>query len=143
MALWQLMHVGTMYVTWAHDIRAPGHMNRTSCASVHELPQSYCGDDREGALFSWLRVYYTHLASVRCVSWITYDHLWSFIYIYIYIYIYIILSRINKTTMNILLKVSRFFDNLQVNVLLTKIFPSCRHPAPKWFNKIKTKTSSD
>ena len=35
-----------------------GHMmygyscNRTSCAKVHELPQSHCGDNREGTLFS-------------------------------------------------------------------------------------------
>ena len=33
-----------------------------------------------------------------------------------------ILSRINRTSMNLLLKVSRFFQDLQVNVLLTKIF---------------------
>ena len=25
--------------------------NRTSCAQVHELPQSHCGDNREGILF--------------------------------------------------------------------------------------------
>ena len=37
-------------------------------------------------------------------------------------YIYIILSRINITTMNLLLKVSPFFHDLQVNVLLPKIF---------------------
>ena len=24
------------------------HVNRTSCAQVHELPQSHCGDKREG-----------------------------------------------------------------------------------------------
>ena len=31
-----------------------GHMmySRTSCAQVHELPQSHCGDNREGTLFS-------------------------------------------------------------------------------------------
>ena len=34
--------------TWAHDVR----FNRTSCAQVHELPQSHCGDNREGTLFS-------------------------------------------------------------------------------------------
>ena len=28
------------------------HANRTSCAQVHELPQSHCGDNREGTLFS-------------------------------------------------------------------------------------------
>ena len=37
----------------------------TSCAQVHELPQSDCGDNREGTLFSWLHIYYAHLASVR------------------------------------------------------------------------------
>ena len=34
---------------------ALGHMmydNHTSCAQVHELPQSHCGDNREGILFS-------------------------------------------------------------------------------------------
>ena len=37
---------------------ALGHMmygfvqNCTSCAQVHELPQSHCGDNREGTLFS-------------------------------------------------------------------------------------------
>ena len=38
---------------------ALGHMTsksskyaRTSCAQVHELPQSHCGDNREGTLFS-------------------------------------------------------------------------------------------
>ena len=32
---------------------ALGHMMyRTSCAQVHELPQSYCGCNREGTLFS-------------------------------------------------------------------------------------------
>ena len=35
-----LGHLGT----WA--------LNRTSCAQVHELPQSHCGDNREGTLFS-------------------------------------------------------------------------------------------
>ena len=29
-----------------------GYINRTSCAQVHELPQSHCGDNREGTLFS-------------------------------------------------------------------------------------------
>ena len=43
-------------------IYALGHMmygyimmygyNRTSCAQVHELPQSHCDDNREGTLFS-------------------------------------------------------------------------------------------
>ena len=31
---------------------ALGTWNRTSCAQVHELPQSHCGDNREGTLFS-------------------------------------------------------------------------------------------
>ena len=28
-----------------------GHMNRTSCAQVHELPKNHCGDNRNGTLF--------------------------------------------------------------------------------------------
>ena len=35
-------------------------------------------------------------------------------------YIHIIVSRANKTIMNLLLKVSRFFYDLQVNILLVK-----------------------
>ena len=34
-------------------------------AQVHELSQSHCGDNQEGTSFSWLHIYYTHLASVR------------------------------------------------------------------------------
>ena len=43
-------------------------------------------------------------------------------HIYIHTYTYIILSRINRATMNLLLKISRFFHSLQVNVLLAKYF---------------------
>ena len=40
--------------TLAHDVwlNMMNMMNRTSCAQVHELPQSHCGDNREGTLFS-------------------------------------------------------------------------------------------
>ena len=85
--------------------------NRTSCAQVHELRQSHCGDDRKSSLFSWLHIYYVHLASVRfehsvcrgslmttcvyiymyCIYYIYYiyiSYIW-YIYIYIYICIYI------------------------------------------------------
>ena len=64
-ALWQLMDLGTWAThlgngcTWAY------WANRTSFTQVHELPQSHCGDDREGTWFLWLRIYYVHLASVR------------------------------------------------------------------------------
>ena len=40
----------------------PAMCNWTSCAQVHELPQNYCGDNRGGVLFSWLHIYYAHLA---------------------------------------------------------------------------------
>ena len=36
---------------YVHIYNISGH-NRTSCAEVHELPQSHCGDNREGKLFS-------------------------------------------------------------------------------------------
>ena len=35
--------------------------NRTSCAQVHELPQSRCGDNWEATLFSWLPIIYVLL----------------------------------------------------------------------------------
>ena len=38
--------------------------NRTSCAQVHGLPQSHCGDNREGTLVSWLHIYYIYLTFV-------------------------------------------------------------------------------
>ena len=38
-----------MYIWYIWYIRL---MNRTSCAQVHQLPQSHCGDNREGTLFS-------------------------------------------------------------------------------------------
>ena len=38
---------------------------RTSCVQIHELPQRHCGDNRDGTLFSWLHVYYAHIATVR------------------------------------------------------------------------------
>ena len=37
-----------MYGFHVHHV----YINRTSCAQVHELPQSHCGDNREGTLFS-------------------------------------------------------------------------------------------
>ena len=66
--LWDLR---TLYVVdhlWLeHSLISlmPATCNRISRAQVHELPQSYCGDNQEGTLFSWLQIYYAHLASVR------------------------------------------------------------------------------
>ena len=70
MALWQLMHL----CTWYTVLR-----NRASCVQVHELPQSHCGDNQEGTLFSWLHIYMIYM------------------YIYIYIYIYICMYSWNLT----------------------------------------------
>ena len=36
----------------AHALVTQLNSNCTSCAQVHELPQSHCGDNREGTLFS-------------------------------------------------------------------------------------------
>ena len=36
--------------------------NRTSFAEVYELPQSHCGDEWEGRLFSWLPIIYILLS---------------------------------------------------------------------------------
>ena len=34
------------------ETHALGHMIYGSCVQVHEFPQSHCGDNREGTLFS-------------------------------------------------------------------------------------------
>ena len=78
------------------------HHNRTWCTSctpcsqVHELPQSHCGDNRVGTLFSWLHIYITLILLLWDLSSLSVvNHFWLLIkiyilykYIYIYIYIY-------------------------------------------------------
>ena len=54
-----------------------GHMMYSTCAQVHELPQSHCGDNREDTLFSRLHIYI---------------HIYIYIYIYIYEYTYILIK---------------------------------------------------
>ena len=63
-ALGHMMYGYTSWITYDHLYYAPcfacgalfgslvpAMCNRTSCAQVHELPQSHCGDNREGTLF--------------------------------------------------------------------------------------------
>ena len=55
------------------------------CAQVHEVPQSHCGHNREGTLFSVLHKYILHPSCffeiwALCVSWVTPDHLYKCIY---------------------------------------------------------------
>ena len=43
-------------------------VTHASCAQVHELPQSHCGDNWEGTLYSWLHIYiymYIYLKYMR------------------------------------------------------------------------------
>ena len=42
--------------TWGHMMYSL-YSYRTSCAQVHELPQSHWGDNQEGTLFSRLHIY--------------------------------------------------------------------------------------
>ena len=68
----------------------PAMCNRTSCAQVHELPRSHCGDNLEGTLFSWLYIYNAHLASVRFEHSVCDGSLMTiYICIYVCIYVYI------------------------------------------------------
>ena len=88
MALWS--YHAPSFACWAlFGALVQAMCNRTSCAQVHELPQSYCGDNQWGTFFWWLHIYisyYAYLASVRfdhsvfCGSVRTAE-----IYIYIYI----------------------------------------------------------
>ena len=60
------LYYGPCLACWAlFGSLLPAMCNRTSCAQFHELPQYHCGDNREGALFSWLHIYYAHLVFVR------------------------------------------------------------------------------
>ena len=71
----------------------PAMFNSTSCAQVHQFPQSHSGDNRKGTLFSWLHIYnmpccFCEILAL-CVSWITFIHLCIFnIYLHIHIFIY-------------------------------------------------------
>ena len=63
----------------------------------------------------------TKTYNILCQKRTYYIYMYIYIYIciriiYVYTYLYLILSRINRTTMTLLLKVSRFFHDLQVNV---------------------------
>ena len=40
------------------------HMMYGSCAQVHELPQSHCGDNREGTFFSWFHCFIYHFVAL-------------------------------------------------------------------------------
>ena len=52
------LHYAPCFVCWALvGLLVRAMCNHTSCAQVHELPQSHCGDNREGTLFSWLHIY--------------------------------------------------------------------------------------
>ena len=87
--------------TMVFGTHALGHLNRTSCAQVHELPQSHCVRARPGrpyTLFSWLHIYILR-PSCLCEIWargcvcrgsiMTTLYIYIYIYIYIYMYIYI------------------------------------------------------
>ena len=66
----------------------------TSCAQRYQLPQSHCGDNKKGTLFSWLYIRYAHHAFVTlehsvCHGSLMTAYIYVYIYISIYIYIYI------------------------------------------------------
>ena len=66
----------------------PAMCNHKSCAQVHELSQSHCGDNREGThcfhdCMSITPILLLCDLSNLCVV----DHLWPLIYIHIYHYI--------------------------------------------------------
>ena len=64
------MNVPSRLCTWyTFGLLVPAMCNSTSYAQAHELPQSHCGDNREGTLFSWLHLYYVHLASAGFEHW--------------------------------------------------------------------------
>ena len=76
--------LGGNWCGWAHNLYI---IHDTSCAQVRELPQSHCGDNREGALSICVCIY------MYIIYIYTYIHIYNIcIYIYIYRYIYIYVS---------------------------------------------------
>ena len=78
MALWS--YHAPCFACWAlFGALVEAMCNRISCAQVHELPQSYCGDNQVGTLFWWLHIYFILCLSCfreiwpLCVLWISYD----------------------------------------------------------------------
>ena len=61
----------------------------TSCAQVHELRRSHCGHNREDTSFSWLHIYYAHLALCFVCVMCPFCFVLCVFYIYTCIYIYI------------------------------------------------------
>ena len=60
------LYYAPYFACWAlFGSLVPAMCIHTSCAQVHELPQSHCGDNWKGTLFSWLHLHYAYLASVR------------------------------------------------------------------------------
>ena len=59
--------------------------NRTSYYQAHELPQSHCGDNREGTLFSWLHIYITPILLLWDLStlYVIYRVLCMYVYTYV------------------------------------------------------------
>ena len=68
--LWDLSTVCVSWMTFDHlnytaclacwplfGSLLPEICDLTLCDQVHELPQSHCGDNRKGTLFSWLYIY--------------------------------------------------------------------------------------
>ena len=79
------LYYAPCFASWAlFSLWVSAMCNRTSCAQVLEVPQSHCGDNWEGTLFSWLHTYYVHLASMRFEHSVCRGSLMT-IYIYIHI----------------------------------------------------------
>ena len=57
--------LSTIWIIWLFGSLVPAMHNFTSWSQVHELPRSHCSDNQESILFSWLHIYYTHLASLN------------------------------------------------------------------------------
>ena len=60
-----------LYIQYTHSL-VPAMCNRTSCAQVHELPQSHCGDNREVTLLTYIcivfMITYRYNCKVTCTE---------------------------------------------------------------------------
>ena len=70
-------------------MRPPGYHYNGSCAQVHELPQSHCGDNRKDTLFSFEHSVCCGSFMTTCIYMYIYICMYICMYIYTYIYTYI------------------------------------------------------
>ena len=91
-----------------------GHMMYdSSCVQVHDLPQSFCGDNRQGILYIYIYIYiYIHNI---CIKYIMCIYKYKYI---LYIYYVITNKQMNSTHYYLAILILMLLHNLQAIQML-------------------------